>query len=219
MIIDCIGCLHGAQPKLSGGDLLIVTGDLTAKDKAYQYVDFFLWLDRQRYKKKIVIAGNHDNVLQTIPEIITSLPDSISYLCDSGVEFQGLKIWGSPWTAQFLGINPACCAFTCNHSFDSEQWLSEKWAFIPDDTDIIVTHGPSFGNFDRIKNNHGSLGPSVGSLSLWERCLEIQPKLHVFSHIHEGYGFSKNSSGVLIANVSHMNEQYQPVNAPARFVL
>lgn len=32
MIIDCIGCLHDHYPELEGGDLLIVTGDLTARD-------------------------------------------------------------------------------------------------------------------------------------------------------------------------------------------
>lgn len=32
MIIDCIADLHSHYPKLDGGDLLIVAGDLTDRD-------------------------------------------------------------------------------------------------------------------------------------------------------------------------------------------
>ena len=61
MIVDCIGCLHGARPHLEGGDLLIVTGDLCARDEYDEYVAFFEWLKKQKYRKKIFISGNHDN--------------------------------------------------------------------------------------------------------------------------------------------------------------
>ena len=216
MIIDCIGCLHGAQPKLKGGDLLIVTGDLTAADKAYQYVDFFLWLDKQKYRKKVVIAGNHDNVLQQIPAISESLPDDMSYLCDSGTEFEGLKIWGSPWTAQFPGINPDCCAFTCDYDCDPDQWLDEKWSLIPSDIDIVVTHTPLYGVRDKT-----ILGDRVGSKSLQTHLFDrVRPRLHVFSHIHEAYGVDP-PGGFLekSVNCSIMNERYQPVNAPIRIIL
>jgi hypothetical protein len=53
MIIDCISDLHGYLPKLEGGDLLIVCGDLTAYNKPKQYEEFFLWLKKQKYRKKV----------------------------------------------------------------------------------------------------------------------------------------------------------------------
>ena len=99
MIIDCISDLHGYQPKLDGGDLLIVAGDLTARDLESQYRQFIYWLDQQDYKKKIIIAGNHDGELQQNPGLFKFTV--FDYLCDSQSVFQDLKIWGSPWTPTF----------------------------------------------------------------------------------------------------------------------
>ncbi len=209
MIIDCIGCLHGARPKLEGGDLLIVTGDLTAKDNPEEYADFCQFIYEADYKKKIVVAGNHDNFLQNIPEFF-QVTGAADYLCDSGIEFQGFKIWGSPWTTTFPGINPKACAFTVEN--DAE--LVKKWCLIPQDTDILITHSPSFGNLDITKR-----GESVGSLFLWMTCLMIRPKIHVFSHVHESYGNVVHYNGIRLVNCSIMNERYQPVNAPIRVVL
>lgn len=226
MIIDCISDLHGYYPKLEGGDLLIVAGDLTARDQSEEYNDFCTWLMNQSYKKKIFIGGNHDNLLtDSIPKIHTcpvrrnldtnNYLELFEYLCDSGTEFNGLKIWGAPWTLKFDGMNPHCMAFTC----DTEEELAEKWGKIPYDVDILITHSPSFGNYDWIKNRDRTVGPSVGSLSLWMKCLEIRPKLHVFGHIHEAYGHCEHSNGIKLINASHVNERYEPINKPIRMIL
>ena len=61
MKIDCIADLHGYFPDLEGGDLLIVAGDFSGSDNKYEYSEFLGWLNVQHYKKKIFIAGNHDN--------------------------------------------------------------------------------------------------------------------------------------------------------------
>jgi len=211
MIIDCISDLHGHYPTLEAGDLLIVAGDLTARDTEDEHNKFLCWLNIQDYIQIIVISGNHDNYL--IGNY--SCDGHIKYLCDSGTEFEGLKIWGSPWTASFPGINPHCCAFT----LDNDEQLAEKWDLIPHDTDILITHSPSFGNYDWIKTRDGSIGPSVGSLSLWMKSLQILPKLHVFGHIHEAYGNSQHTNGIRLVNASIVNERYQPVNKPVRVIL
>lgn len=240
--IDCISDLHGHYPKLEGGDLLIVAGDLTATDSVLDHMRFQMWLHEQNYKKRIIIAGNHDNRLQQLP--FQSLKRQYAetgedYLCDSGTEFEyiiqkppeiylpaditieltvitgKLKIWGSPWTLRFEGMNPECMAFTV----DTEEELAEKWAMIPEDTDILVTHNPSFGNFDVIKNYSRGIMQSCGSVSLWMKCLEIRPKLHVFGHIHEGYGQNLHANGINIVNASHVNEHYKPINKPIRVIL
>lgn len=215
MIVDCIGCLHGAKPKLDGGDLLIVTGDLTSSDKAYQFVEFFLWLDKQPYRKKVLIAGNHDNVLQLIPPIPESLPDNIYYLCDSGTEFEGLRIWGSPWTKTLPGINPNRKAFTC----DTEEELAAKWTLIPEDTDILITHGPPYGILDKT-----NLNEHAGSQPLYELLYKqhINPRLHIFGHIHESHGQIPkmlDMPSTRFINASHVNESYEPVNKPIRVIL
>lgn len=213
MDITAISDLHGFYPELPGGDLLIVAGDLTARDTLDEYTLFIEWLEKQKYSKKILIAGNHDNEIEKgidfyFPEL------GIDYLCDSGTEFEGLKIWGSPWCLKFNGMNPRCMAFTC----DTEQELNEKWKLIPDDTDILITHSPPHGILDKTARNE-----NVGSKTLRGQMGRITPSLWVCGHIHEGYGKFQDTklSGIdyLFLNASHVNEYYEPVNKPMRIIL
>ena len=211
MIIDCISDLHGSYPALDGGDLLIVAGDLTARDYLGELILFADWLERQDYKKKIVVAGNHDNLLQEKRIDF----DPAEYLCDSGTEFEGLTIWGSPWTRYFEGMNPSCCAFTKN----TEEELAEKWRLIPSGIDILVTHSPPAGILDQTERKY-----RVGSTALREQLLRIKPRLHVFGHIHEAHGQDREEWGnkdgsTTYVNAAHMNRDYKPVNKPIRIEL
>lgn len=213
MIIDCIADLHGDYPTLDGGDLLIVAGDLTASDKPEQYFEFEEWLDAQCYKKKVLIAGNHDNFLvDNGPHMFAAC----DYLCDSGMEFEGMKIWGSPWTKTFKGINPHCKAFTV----DTEDEIAVKWALIPDDTDILITHGPPASVLDKTYR-----GMNVGSASLMAKASSLSKmRLHIFGHIHESHGILKHThaDGSLMRcyiNCSYVNDDYDPVNKPVRIIL
>jgi Icc-related predicted phosphoesterase len=232
MIIDCISDLHGYYPELEGGDLLIVAGDLTARDTEAQYREFTHWLAEQKYKKKIFIGGNHDNCLVEKPPIVFG---DCEYLCDSDTEFEygevepclypngffpnfttvtkKLKIWGSPWTNTFDGINPLCTAFT-----GTEELLATKFALIPDDIDILVTHGPPYCILDQVKKRHNDKMQNVGSFALLDRLSRIKPKLMVFGHIHEGYGQIQGADTLFI-NCSHVNEDYEPINEPIRIIL
>lgn len=211
MKITCISDLHGYYPELPGGDLLIVAGDLTKRDDAWEYIEFGQWLNSCKYRKKIVIGGNHDNIAQRAPPFIDPGTDEWSYLFDSAYEFEGLKIWGSPWTSKFPGINPKCCAFTC----DTDEELAEKWKIIPNDIDILVTHGPAWGIGDKTWR-----GENVGSRSLGLKAADMNPpKLWVWGHIHEAYGEQVTRSGCRLINASHVNEYYEPVNAPINIEL
>ena len=252
MMIDAISDLHGHYPKLEGGDILIVAGDLTARDLRDEYLHFCRYIRHSGYKKIIVIAGNHDNLMQKEPEFFLS-NDQVSYLCDSGTQIfyddsdplkldenalrleditrpklKSLKIWGSPWTIKFKGMNPACMAFTC----DTEEELAQKWALIPDDVDILVTHSPPYGIHDKTIQRK-----RVGSKSLYDRLIAIKPRVHVFGHIHEcGYKYSRIKYPLKVEhlseeifrlerhethciNASHVNEHYKPVNKPVRVIL
>ncbi len=223
MHITCVSDLHGYYPKLEGGDLLIVAGDLTAGDEIDQYVDFYLWLSEylDAYKKIVIIAGNHDNRMLDQEKLLKDTKFMCGeYLCDSGTEFEGLKIWGSPWTKTFEGMNPKCKAFTV----DTEQELADKFSLIPDDTDILITHSPPIGVLDRTVRNE-----YVGSVSLSAKLGFLENlKIHVFGHIHEAYGkidppaYLPNYFDVCkhySVNCSHVNERYEPVNKPVRIEL
>lgn len=227
MIIDCIGCLHGAYPKLEGGDLLIVTGDLTAQDKDEEYIQFEEWFEAQKYRRKIVIGGNHDNFLEKYGHhlFLATKDGHDQYLCDSGVEFEGLKIWGAPWSAACKNINPKCMAFTLPFGCDTEEHLMDHWELIPHDTNILITHTPAYGILDGIPLKYDGTLFHAGSNSLfgWLKYVE-RPLLHAFSHIHEGYGVAEifpsyNDRMMISVNCSIMNEHYEPVNDPIRVIL
>lgn len=224
MIVDVISDLHGIYPKLEGGDLLIVAGDLTARDEVYEYTnEFLIWLiDLQmtKYKKVVWIGGNHDNWVQkNISEEIQL--SGGQYLCDSGTEFNGFKIWGSPWSSQFPGINPKCCAFTRPFCVP----LKDRWDLIPDNVDILITHSPPFGILDKVERDYGA---SVGDMDLRDTLEKrIKPRLHVFGHIHENGGqqivFKRPGLGTenntICVNASYVNELYQPTHKPVRIIL
>lgn len=220
MIIDCISDLHGFFPELQGGDLLIIAGDLTARDRIEEYWDCFDWMVLQKYKKIIYIGGNHDNVLQNNPPLSMHPTEGmLTYLCDSGTEFEGLKVWGSPWIKRFRGMNKHCIAFTV----DSDEELAEKWALIPEDTDILITHSPPYAVGDKCTS--GVYPEWVGSKSLaLEHKNRLKCKLHVFGHIHEAYcqeilTREVDGSEIILVNASHVNQFYQPVNKPIRIEL
>ena len=206
MIIDCISDLHGHYPELEGGDLLIVAGDLTRSDEPYQYEFLYDILSEKQYGKIIIIAGNHDGCLESRKvEFVDD--DKITYLCDSGTQFEGLKIWGTPWTKTFPSMNPLCMAFTC----ETEEELAEKWLTCPIDTDIIVCHGPPYGILDVNRD-----GDCCGSKSLRELMFKIKPCLMIWGHIHECGGNSIDLSTTLCINASYVNERYEPKNKAIR---
>lgn len=234
MIIDCISDLHGAQPELEGGDLLIVAGDLTARDKPQQFSEFKDWLCKQPYKKSIILAGNHDGLIEKgvcMGSKDNWESEATSYLQDSSTTFQGLKIYGSPWTLRFAGMNPDCMAFTKKAHYE----LKEYWDKIPDDVDILITHSPPYGMLDQCSDYR-----RVGCKHLADRVMNLKNlKLHVFGHIHEAYGqchkayetpgdarnvVKKDYTGSipighLSVNAAIMNEYYKPVNKPIRVIL
>ncbi len=231
MIIDCIADLHGFYPKLEGGDLLVVAGDLTARNIEKEWHEFGTWMDKQIYEKIVFIAGNHDTMIEKWDKEqdekgyqgpVSDPNEKIEYLCDSGTEVvtdgNRLKIWGTPWTPWFHGVNPKCKAF-----MKSDESLSDHWDKIPMGIDILITHGPAFGVLDGIPLEDGTLY-HAGSKSLygWLKYVE-RPRLHIFGHIHEAYGQEEHfptylDNMMLSVNCSHVNERYKPVNKPIRIV-
>jgi Icc-related predicted phosphoesterase len=221
MIIDCISDLHGSYPKLEGGDLLIIAGDLTARDRLSEFMTFFEWIKKQEYKKIVIICGNHDKYVMKVPSIMKeNLPANAEYLLNSDCEYDGFHIWGSPNTLYFDGVNPDCNAFMLR----LPGLMKEVWDTIPYNTDILVTHGPPRDILDHTRYEF-----RVGCEHLRDAVERIKPKLHVFGHIHEGYGidiqsyphdnFTSPIKQTTFVNCAHMNVDYCPINKPVRIVL
>ena len=214
MIIDAVSDLHGGRPELGGGDLLILGGDYTRRGDLREWNDFLMWVKGLEYEKIVMIGGDHDEFMEArfpnkasvgMREVVEYLDcRKVKYLYDGWIRYKGLKIWGSPWSGKFSGMNPACRAFTGN-----EKHLGKRFGRIQEDVDILVTHSPPYMVLDRNK-----FGVSCGSISLRNE-LEgrIRPKLHFFGHIHEGRGkrtvFKREIDGrrseTICCNVSWMD--------------
>ncbi len=211
---------HNAHEEISvpDGDLLIHAGDATNRGTIEEFAAFGKWFKNLPHRHKIFVAGNHDWLFEISPPLAGSLIDGCVYLQDSFVEIENLKIYGSPWQPRFFDW-----AFNLNRG----RQLAEKWRLIPDDTNILITHGPPFGILDAAPR--GSLpDENVGCEDLRRRVEELvgfeRLKLHVFGHIHFSYGVTKKFSekfnrqiGVTFANASNCDESYRPFNPPLVF--
>ena len=184
-----------------GGDMLIHAGDVCGYGTEDESVAFLEWFAAQPYKHKIFIAGNHDWFFEIYDKayIDKIIPTNIHYLNDSGIEIEGFKIWGSPVQIEF-----------CDWAFNRKKGadINKHWKLIPKNTDILITHSPPFGILDRTNSNY-----NAGCEMLLKKVNLIKPKLHVFGHIHEGYGMIEKE-GIIFANASSLNVNYQLVNAP-----
>lgn len=202
--------LHRKMPKVLDGDVLVHAGDCTndMKDSDGSNTtlpDFLLWFSSHPHKYKVLIAGNHDWFFQTHPEQLKKLldeHDDIIYLQDEQTIIEGYKFYGSPW-------QPAFCGWAFNLPRDGTA-LKSKWDNIPLDTDVLITHGPSFGNLD-LTGHHERAGCKV----LQDRIAIVRPKAHIFGHIHHSRGATVLAWPTLettqFVNACICNEAYNPV--------
>ena len=204
MRIVCISDTHLQHGfAIPGGDVLIHAGDGTSCGSWKEVAQWFSWFALQPHRHKVVIAGNHDFLFEREPELVAGLlPPGVVYLQDSGVVIEGIKIWGSPWQPWFCDL-----AFNLPRG----QRLAEKWAQIPDDTQMLITHGPPYGILDKLP---GATGEHVGCEALLERVQALPTlKLHIYGHIHCSHGVV-HRNGVKFVNASICDEAYKAVQAP-----
>ncbi|RMJ21946.1 Calcineurin-like phosphoesterase [Aspergillus sp. HF37] len=177
--VVCTSDTHNAQPRLPDGDILLHAGDLTQSGTVDELNEQIKWLDTQPHRYKVVIAGNHELCLDQNKSIASASAQihwrSLTYLQHSSTtlhfESHALRIFGSPYTPQHG-----------NWAFQYPRTGPGPWeSNIPGDTDILLTHGPPKSHLDL-----GHMGCAHLLRALW--CMPRKPGLHVFGHIHGGYG-------------------------------
>ena len=204
MKIAATSDLHGHLPKIPECDILCIAGDICPvwnHDLTYQFEwlrrEFHEWLKEIPAKHVCATWGNHDWIAEKMPDMIPKV--RCTFLMDELVEVEGLKIYGSPWQKRFFDW-----AFNLD-----EPELCEVFNKIPP-CDILITHSPPLGIGD------WSFREYTGSPMLLRKIEDLQPKLHVFGHIHKGYGRYKINN-TISANVSLVNEKYTPTNPVMEF--
>ena len=160
------------------------------------------WFRRQSHEYKIFIAGNHDFACEHFmregrEDLLHELAYPAIYLRDSPITIDGRVFYGSPWQPWFFNW-----AFNLQRGAD----IRSKWDLIPL-CDVLVTHGPPMFVLDRVGKDH------AGCEDLANRVLRVAPKVHVFGHIHEGYGHERKGMTDYY-NASVVDARYRLVNQP-----
>lgn len=184
--IVAISDMHGHLPEIPRCDLFIIAGDIcpsrnhTRPFQSNWLTDTFNpWLKNLPAKNKVIIAGNHDWIFYDSKNMVPKL-DCI-YLENSGVEIEGIRLYGSPFSRFF-------CDWAFNFPENDTQGITQKtWDAIPDDTDILITHGPAFGYGDLSgSSKYGFTCQRDGDPILLEAVKRVKPKWFFFGHFHEG---------------------------------
>lgn len=218
MKIVAISDTHGKHRELGElpeGDVLVHAGDWSMMGTEEQTTEFLSWFIQQPFKHRVLIAGNHDWIAQNSRERLLSLmrtswpdfaqdPGKLHYLEDSGCTIEGVRFWGSPVQPEF-----------CNWAFNRERGAEIKrhWDMIPDNTDVLITHGPAEG--------YGGLtarGGEVGCVDLWRAIDRVRPQVHICGHIHEDAGEWRHvwddGSYTTLINASVLNLKYNLTRPP-----
>ena len=192
----CLSDTHNKLDRIAvpEGDILIHAGDYTNKNTLDEIIKFADDMAKLPHKYKIIVPGNHDlkNDICYTNELIERIPNCF-FLYDNTITINGIKIYGTPA-------------------------LRDQTFTLPDRMDVLITHSPPYGILDisrkKLNGEHGG-NPDL-TTQLDE--LKYKPKVHVFGHIHEGYGYNKINN-VMYINAANCNLYHRPNNKPIIFDL
>lgn len=127
---------HTRLRNLPEADIVVHSGDFCMAGSEQEALDFLNWFCDLPYRHKIFICGNHDECLYG--NDINGLDSNVHYMCNSGIEIEGVKFYGVPM-------------FFVDCLTDQQKLNYER---IPPDTDVLITHAPAHGILDRDGSIH-----------------------------------------------------------------
>ena len=210
---------HGLVPEMPEADVFIHAGDFMNSGRYWDEITSFnTWLETIDLPKnrKLVCAGNHDILFDEYHTGSGSTEarqarykiTNATYLQDEEIVINGLKFYFSPWTPYFMG-------WGFNVSRGPE--IAQFWKKIPEDTNVLVTHGPPMGILDKVDKNEqltSGRSPNLGCEDLNRRVQQLPNlKVHAFGHIHGSRGVLSRgilAKPVTYVNASFLNEAYRP---------
>ncbi|KAH0786308.1 metallophosphoesterase domain-containing protein 1 [Histomonas meleagridis] len=220
----CLSDTHGMheqipQEQLFKCDILIFAGDFSNLGNPKEVASFVKWIDALGIKNNIVIAGNSDlpfetkklehfrNIYQSYSKTNIPIEDvknyvlddkNITYLEHNSCVIDGIKIFGSPYQPEFKDL-----AFNM-YGNDAVS----RWSDVPNDADIIITHGPPKEIGDTT-----STGFHAGCPELRKAIEKAKPALCIFGHIHEAHSI-QTIGETLYCNVSILDGKNHVANKP-----
>lgn len=191
--------LHREIDPVPNGDLLLCAGDFSFFGQSRSAIrDFDMWLGELPHAHKVIVLGNHEAAIARDAESARSLIRNGMVLWNEGTEAMGIRIWGT--------------APAHNSAILSRRrslGVGKQYAAIPEGLDILLTHEPPLGILDTVP----PLGEHAGSRELSDAVRRTHPRLHVFGHIHAGYGWFQSSLTTFV-NASLMGAEGDLENRP-----
>jgi Icc-related predicted phosphoesterase len=180
-------------------DLLIHAGDICFMGRGERELEEFNdWLAEQPASHRVVVPGNHDTPICADPDRWRTRFSNATLLINEGVTIEGIRLWGSPVTS--LADVP--------FGMPDQAERAQLYSTIPDDIDILVTHGPPAGVLDG----------GQGCAALRRAVIRLKPRLHAFGHVHAEYG-TRPTTHTLFVNASILDEDGAPSRSPIRLRL
>lgn len=216
---------HGRLPEINEQfDLFLIAGDICPVEchgMAFQndwvHGEFVEWVNSLPYanpwSKVVMTWGNHDFYgercsREDMDEIERLCNDRLAILRHESYEFEypvsdgtdSLKIFGTPY----------CSVFGRWAFMIPDDKLDEKFSEIPEDVDIVISHdSPNVHGLGDITQGYYK-NTGTGNKMLYSHIKRASPKLFVCGHFHSGNHELVDDDGILMTNVSYIDESYEP---------
>lgn len=185
--VVCISDTHDAQPEIPDGDLLVHAGDLTRDGNYAQIHEQLLWLKGLPHKHKVIVAGNHDRLLDatrtyklTADELRKQVRQEMKSMSLTYLENDCIRLAFDNGRSLRIYGNPVTQGPSQSGAFKFDPGKDVFKGRVPRGTDVLVTHCPPKHYLD----SH------FGSNELLNEVFRVQPKLHIYGHIHPSRGIT-----------------------------
>lgn len=168
--------------------------------------EFFDWYSKLSIPIKIFVPGNHSTAIEK-GRVLRTDYRQIHFLIHQPLAIANLNFFGTPYTPMF---------FNWSYMRPREE-LDAVWQTIPDQVDVLISHGPPKGFLDVTRDMHTRSPVHVGSKSLTRHVVQrIKPLVHAFGHIHDEKGIRNfgavSDGGTIFINCSCCNIANELVN-------
>lgn len=219
--VTAISDLHGFLPDYSNykSDIFCICGDVSPlkiqnnvpQMKNWLYKTFIPWTESLPCDKVFLIAGNHDLFAERLVNIKEFfLGTKVWYSEDDTYEYNDKLIHGTPW-----------CKIFGNWSFMlTSDELEKKYAEIPENVDLLLTHDVPYGQNDVILEKvWWNTGEHIGNVSLLEAIQEKKPKNLCCGHLHSTDHTPTKFGDMMQYNCSIVDERYKIAYEPQTFII
>lgn len=174
-------------------DLILLAGDICGTRRSSDFCRNLYDLAKRAGCPVVLTPGNHDfwDPAQEFPAKQIAAKTDVVCLVDESVEFENIKIFGTPWTETF---------FDWNWMKDADELHFD----IPPDADILICHSPPLGYGDDVGLKR------IGSESLTEAIRNHSSLKYVFfGHNHGDRGKRYVINETVLYNVACVDDDYR----------